>query len=171
MTGFPRGFYQAVLLAAGLLFLPVCFADAAQTVQVLDGKTASAEISKINDSITVDSGWVRASMPGAGNSVAFLTVKNNSSQEQTIVGVQCQVAKFCELHQHTHSDGQMRMEKVEQLQVPANSTLALSSGGYHIMLLELLEPLKPGAEVKLVLLLADQSTYAFSLPVKSVHDE
>lgn len=159
-------------MAFGLMGLASSsLADADQALHQQDKAPVATEASVTTTTITVESGWVRASIPGAGNSVAFLTVRNHSGKDQAVVGVQCQVAKFCELHQHTHSGGKMRMEKVEQLQIPANSTLALSSGGYHIMLIELLEPLKPGSEVKLQLLLADQTAYSFSLPVRAVKDE
>lgn len=124
-----------------------------------------------NDKVSLVDGWVRASLPGVDNSVAFLTLRNNSEEEKRIVAVSCTVAKQCELHQHIHREGKMRMERVEQLSLPPNGTLVLASGGYHVMLLGLVAPLAAGSTVELVFTLADQSAYPVVVPVKSVRDE
>ncbi len=118
--------------------------------------------------------WVREPAPGAGNAAAFLTLHNNSSNPQQLTGVRCatEIARNCELHQHIHSEGRMRMQKIEGgLTLPANSDLRFSPGSYHVMLLDITPALKAGATVELVFTFADQSTYHAQLPVKSVHEE
>lgn len=53
----------------------------------------------------------------------------------------------------TAADGgsMMEMRPVEQIVVPAEGSVALAPGGYHIMLIDLVEPLVVGGTVKLTL--------------------
>ena len=121
--------------------------------------------------VKVVDGWVRASLPGGMNTAAFLTMENASASEVKVVAVSCAVARACELHQHVVQDDKMRLEKVNELVIPPNSTFKLSTGGYHVMLLDLLAPVQPGSQVELVFSLSDGSTIKATLPVRSVKDE
>lgn len=123
--------------------------------------------------VSIPSGWVRETPPGARNGVAFLTLANTGDHVRAIVDVQCRaVAARCEVHEHVHSNGNMRMQKVvAPLGIPAGGTLQFVPGGYHIMLLDLTAPLLAGAMVELVFVLDDQSTVTASLPVKPVSRE
>jgi copper(I)-binding protein len=125
-------------------------------------------------SINVTNGWVRETPPGARNAAAFLTLNNTGSTARTITDVQCQttVAARCEVHEHIHNNGAMRMQKVlTPLNIPANGKLLFAPGGYHVMLLELTKPLLAGTTVELVFVFDDQSTYQAQLPVKPVSQE
>ena len=48
-------------------------------------------------------------------------------------------------------DGAMTMQEVESIPLPAGETVKLEPGGYHIMLLDLAEPLEEGMEFELTL--------------------
>jgi hypothetical protein len=126
---------------------------------------------KDNAPVSLSGGWVRASLPGADNSVAFLTLQNNTAIDKKIVAISCVVAQRCVLHQHTHVDGKMRMGKVNNLILPANSELKFASGGYHVMLIGVSAPLSVGAMVELTFIFEDNTKYSVNLPVKSVRDE
>jgi copper(I)-binding protein len=47
--------------------------------------------------------------------------------------------------------GMMQMREVDAIEVPAGGSVELKPGGYHIMLLELAEPLVEGESVALTL--------------------
>jgi hypothetical protein len=49
------------------------------------------------------------------------------------------------------SGGTMTMREVEQIVIPAESTVKLEPGGYHIMLVDLVEPLETGSKIKVTL--------------------
>lgn len=127
-----------------------------------------------NSNITLVSGWIRETPPGAQNAAAFLALHNNSATTKHILAIQCSdAAARCELHEHLHTtNGSMRMEKVSTpLAVPSNSTLTFAPGGYHIMLFDIKTPLRAGTQVKLIFVFDDQSTLAVQLPVKSIRAE
>lgn len=128
-------------------------------------------LSAAEPELKLQDGWVRASLPGVNNSVGFMTLHNMLPVDVTLVGVVCTVANSCELHQHTHVGGKMRMEKVDRLIIPASGVLKLSTGGYHVMLLGLRQPVQDGQTVELELLLDGRQSVKLDLPVKSVRDE
>lgn len=45
---------------------------------------------------------------------------------------------------HEGSGGMMTMQEVDEIPVPAGETVTLEPGGYHIMLMDLVEPLETG---------------------------
>lgn len=50
--------------------------------------------------------------------------------------------------------GMMQMQPVSEIAIPGGKTVMLEPGGYHIMLLELAEPLKEGSSVEVTLTFA-----------------
>lgn len=140
----------------------------------LSGICLSATLSAADSPITVTNSWVRETPPGARNAAAFLTLNNTGNTTRTLTTVQCPatVATHCEVHEHTHNNGTMRMQAVTApLSIPANGKLLFAPGGYHIMLLELTKPLLKNTTVELVFVFDDQSTYKAQLPVKPISQE
>ena len=60
-------------------------------------------------------------------------------------------AKMAGLHETRQVDGVMKMQHVDGIDIPANGTLEMKPGGYHIMLMGLNAPLKEGDEIDLTL--------------------
>jgi hypothetical protein len=68
------------------------------------------------------------------------------------VSVDTSVAGMAQLHESTMgADGMMMMNAVPSIEVPANASVSLEPGGYHVMLMSLAEPLVAGAEFDLTL--------------------
>lgn len=90
--------------------------------------------------------------PVLGERTAFYAaIENRSSRSDALVSASAQVAGRTELHRQVEQDGAMRMEHVESIPVPARGRARLVPGGYHIMLLELKEPLAAGDSVEVEL--------------------
>lgn len=123
--------------------------------------------------MSVSDGWIRATPPGATVAAAFLTLSNPGKTDRVLTGVQCkpQLVDRCEIHEHIHLDGRMRMQAVSQVVIPANGSFRFQPGGHHIMLIGLKEPLLPGSTVSLVFTFADQTSHPVQLPVKPIHQE
>lgn len=123
--------------------------------------------------LTVLDGWIRETPPGAQNAAAFLTLRNDSSETLTLTGVDCPatVASRCEIHEHIHHEGRMRMQAVASLDIAPGATLPFKPGGYHVMLLGLAQPLKRGQSIELVFVTRDQLKHAVALSVKPVSEE
>ena len=63
--------------------------------------------------------------------------------------------------------GVMRMRAIDSLALPAGKTVELKPGGYHLMLLDLAQPLKEGDSVPVVLTFADAAGRKTSQEVKA----
>lgn len=142
---------HASVLAAALALTPLCTlaADAADDVEVVDP-------------------YARAVPPVVPNSAAFMTLKNTGAADRQLVGARSAAAQALELHTHIHDAGVMRMRQVEAIAIPGQGTTELQPGGFHIMLLGLSQPLKPGQAVDLTLEFADGSKKSLSIPVRDV---
>jgi protein SCO1/2 len=82
---------------------------------------------------------------------AYLTIRNDTPQEDTLVAVAADLAVRAEVHE-TMGEGQMRhMMPMPRLVLPARTETKLSPGGTHVMLLQLRRKLQAGDAVTLYL--------------------
>lgn len=121
--------------------------------------------------VTVAEPWVRATVAAQKATGAFMTL--TSTQGAKLVGVSSPAAGAVEVHEMKMVDDVMRMRQVTALELPAGKPVALSPGGYHLMLLELKQPLKEGATVPLTLEIEDarkvRSKIVVDAPVKPLN--
>jgi len=99
--------------------------------------------------VTVGEPWVRATVAAQKATGAFMTL--TSAQGAKLVGVSSPAAGVVEVHEMKMVDDVMRMRQITSLDLPAGKPVTLSPGGYHLMLLELKQPLKEGGTVPLTL--------------------
>ena len=99
--------------------------------------------------VTVSESWARATAPGQGSGAVYLRII--SQREARIVAVVSPAADSAEMHSMTHDNGMMKMRELEALPLPAGQQVELGSGGSHIMLVGLKQPLKAGGSVPLTL--------------------
>ncbi len=119
-----------------------------------------------SDSVRVEAPYARAVPPTARNSGAFMVLHNASDHPVRVVDARSDVSRVTELHTHVHDKGVMRMRRVDFIEVPAHGKVELKPGGYHVMLIGLNHPLKPGDPVHLELTLGDGSKMAVNLKAR-----
>jgi copper(I)-binding protein len=95
--------------------------------------------------ISIDNAWSRATPKGVEVAVDFATIKNNSDQAERLVSATTEIAGKTQIHQMTMEGGVMKMREVtDGLPVPANTEVVLKPGSYHLMLMDVKQPLKEG---------------------------
>lgn len=100
--------------------------------------------------VQVNDPWVRATVPQQRATGAFMILTAKS--DARLVAAASPAAKVVEVHEMTHgADNVMRMRAIEGLDLPAGKPVELSSGGYHVMLIDLVKPVKEGDRVALTL--------------------
>lgn len=122
-------------LAAGLLF-----ASSAPT----SAEDAAGQI-------VVEQAWARATPGRAPNGAAYVTLRNTGDRQDALIAVATPAAAKPELHTHAHENGMMRMRHVDAIDLPPGESVVLAPGGLHIMLLQLVEPLREGDKLPLTL--------------------
>lgn len=100
--------------------------------------------------ISVTDGRVRASIPGQQGTVAYMQISNAGEADCRLIAVDSDVAGRVEIHEHLHSQGQMRMREIKSLVIPAESTRTFQPGGLHLMLLDINRQLQEGDKVTFV---------------------
>jgi len=105
---------------------------------LLAGGIASAQ----QNSIRVENAWSRAAQQG-GTGVVYLTVVDDGAPDR-LMGIASPVAAQAQLHESFTDRGVAKMREVPAATVESGKPLTLAPGGYHIMLMNLKQPLHPG---------------------------
>lgn len=101
------------------------------------------------DAPTVVEAWSRAT--GSGGSGALYMTLKGASRPDRLLKVETDVSSSAELHESTRDQGIVRMRPVSSIDVPADTTVHLSPGGYHVMLMGLTHPLVKGDHIAVTL--------------------
>lgn len=89
--------------------------------------------------------WARATPPAAKVGGGYAEIRNDGSEPDRLISVTAEVAGRVEIHEMGLKDGVMTMRPVEDgVPVPANGSAALAPGGFHLMMMDLKQPLKAG---------------------------
>ncbi len=107
-----------------------------------------------NAQIKVEEAWVRATVPGQQATGAFMKI--TSGQAVKLMAVTTPAASINEIHEMKMEGGVMKMRAyLAGLEIPANKTVELKSGGYHVMMMDLQQAIKAGEAVAIQLQFAD----------------
>lgn len=116
---------------------------------------------------TVNEAWVRGTVAQQRATGAFMQI--SSVQGARLVSVSSAAAGVVEIHEMSMDGNTMRMRALPQgLALPAGKTVALEPGGHHVMMMDLLAPLKAGETVDLKLLIEALDGQRSTLVVKAV---
>ncbi|ACY98528.1 copper chaperone PCu(A)C [Thermomonospora curvata] len=116
--------------------------------------------------LSVTDPWVKAAK--SGMTAVFGTLVNHTDKPVTVASGSSPAAGAVEFHEVVaDSSGATKMQpKQGGFTVPASGSHRLAPGGDHIMLMDLKQPVEPGAEISLTLTLSDGSTVAFTAVAK-----
>ena len=103
-------------------------------------------------------------------SAAYMTIANTGGQADRLVSVTSSAANVAEVHQTVAMEGgMMGMQPVQGgLEIPANGSVALKPGSYHIMMMDLKQELVTGQSIKLSLKFQSGKQIDVDVPVKSM---
>lgn len=123
-----------------------------------------------DSAITVEDPWVKANTEEQQKMTgAFGTIVNSSDTDLTVVSADTSASDYTELHEVVEMDGKMVMqEKDGGFVVPAGGEHVLEPGNDHVMIMKQSEPIKPGDEVEITLVLDDDTTYTYSAQARDV---
>jgi copper(I)-binding protein len=102
--------------------------------------------------------WARATPRTAKTGAAFLTIKNKSKTEDTLIGVSSGVAKKTEIHKSSIENSIMKMRHIGKVSVPAGGLAELKPDSFHIMFMGLYAPIKHGDLFPLTLIFKTAGT-------------
>jgi copper(I)-binding protein len=120
---------------------------------------------------TVKEAWVRGTVAQQKATGAFAQI--TSAQGGRLVSAASPVAGVVEIHEMAMEGTTMKMRALTNgLELPAGKTVELKPGGFHVMLMDLKQPLKAGDTVPLTLVVEGvdkkRETLELKVPVKAL---
>ena len=103
--------------------------------------------------VEITDAWVRATVQGQKATGAFMSL--TAKKATRLVGIKTDAAAVAEVHEMSIDKDVMRMRAIPVLELPAGKTVTLKPGSYHVMLMNLKEPLPVYSHVQLTLLFED----------------
>lgn len=104
--------------------------------------------------MVVDGVWGRVSPAAAQNSAFYMTITNNTSEDDALTAVRTAACGTTELHESfMQEEGVMGMRPVADgmIAIPAGETAELQVGGLHVMCLDVAAPFEAGERIPLTL--------------------
>jgi copper(I)-binding protein len=105
--------------------------------------------------VEVSDAWARATGQGQKTTGVFMNL--TAKKATRLVGVKTDLTSTAEVHEMKMEKDVMKMQAVKALDLPAGKTVALKPGSYHVMLMDLKDPIKEDSQVVLTLLFEDAS--------------
>ncbi len=120
--------------------------------------------------LEISGGFTRATLPNAPVGAGYLTITNTGTADDTLVSASSPVAGMTQIHEMKMEGDVMKMNEVEGgLVIPAGQSVMLAPGGFHVMFMQLKEPLVEGAMVPVTLTFATAGTIEIELAVGSIN--
>jgi periplasmic copper chaperone A len=142
---------RAVLALAGILIVSIltaCGAQSGEGIQVVDA-------------------WVRPAPMAGGTGAAYMQISNEGPGDDTLIGVRANFAESAEMHETVQQDGMATMHLVDSIALPAGGSITFEPGGYHVMLINIAEPMQPGESVTLTLVFEQMGEMQISAEVRA----
>jgi len=119
----------------GLLVLSIAFAG---------WNALAAAEDKRSDTLRIDHPVARATPPAAKTGAVYFTVDNAGNETDRLVRASTPIAGGVALHQMAVEGGMMKMRAIPSLEIRPAARVELKPDGYHLMLVDLKQPLKVG---------------------------
>ncbi len=133
----------------------LCFAAAAALLVAAPAIAKDYTVGKLK----ISQVWTRVTPPASKVAGGFMTITNTGSEPDTLTGGTALVSNKIEVHEMAIDGGIMKMRELKPgLVIKPGQTIVLKPGSFHIMFIELKEPIKQGAPLKGTLTFAKAGT-------------
>ena len=153
----------SVAAVISLTFATVVAQDDDASADDLD---TMAPMEEMEPGLHVMDPWTRESPMLDLAGAAYMIIHNNTDTDDALIGVSSPAAEFAELHLSSmDTEGMMSMNQVQEISIPAHAEAVLKPGSYHVMLVNLVQPLAEGTDVQLSLEFRVAEPQTVSVPV------
>jgi periplasmic copper chaperone A len=112
--------------------------------------------------------FARATPPGAAAASAFMRVENAGKEADRLLRAASPVAGTVEIHEMTMDGGVMKMRAVPGIDIKPGALVTLKPGGYHVMLMNLKEPLVAGKTFPMTLTFEKAGSVELTVEVEAM---
>ena len=132
---------------------------------IITGLLAITVTAWAQTTVKVEDAWVRGTVATQKATGAFMRL--TPSANARLVEAKSPVAGVVEIHEMTLEKDIMKMRQIPGLDLAADRTMELKPGGYHVMLMDLKQPLKGGEQVPITLVFEDDAKKRFTQEIKA----
>ena len=120
-------------------------------------------------SIAVEQPYARATPTGATTGAVYMTLANKAKTADRLIAASSDVAGKLQIHEMAVVNGVMQMRQLANgLPVPAEGSVVLKPGSYHVMLIGLKKPLTAGQTFPLTLTFEKAGNISITVPVQAM---
>ena len=121
------------------------------------------------EGVVVEAPWIREPPPGSRAAGGFMVLRNQTADEQALIGATSPAFGVIELHRTIVQPGQRMMRMIAQprIMVRPYGITQLQPGDYHLMLMQPKQSLQAGDSVPITLLFEDGSEQQITFPVQA----
>lgn len=127
---------------------------------------AVAQVVKV-DAVSVSDAYTRATMPGQQVAGGFMKIDNKGNAQDQLLSASSPLAGEVQLHEMAMEGNVMKMRQVTDIVVPANGSVELKPGGFHLMFVNLKGPFVAGETVPVKLKFAKAGDVEVKFPVNA----
>jgi periplasmic copper chaperone A len=140
---------------------------AAAVIGSLVSTTAIATDYK-SGSIEIINPWTRANPKGSSDGVGYMTIRNNGTTPDRLIGGTVDVAGGVELHSMVMEDGIAKMRELPEMEIKPGQTIEFKPGSSHAMFVGLKRPLSKGEHIRGTLVFEHAGTVEIEYPVEGL---
>jgi copper(I)-binding protein len=119
--------------------------------------------------ITINHPWARATPHGAAVGAGYFTITNAGPTADRLVGATAAAADHVEVHEMSMVDGVMRMRPVQGgVEIKPGQTVEFKSNAFHLMMIDLKQPLQQGQGIKGALTFEKAGTVEVEFAVEGI---
>ena len=115
--------------------------------------------------VKVEDAWVRGTVAAQKATGAFMRL--TASINARLVAAESPVAGVTEIHEMAMDNNVMKMRAIKGLDLAAGRATELKPGGYHVMLMDLKQPVQAGQTVPITLVFEDAAQKRFTQTVQA----
>ena len=119
-------------------------------------------------SIAINNPWSRVTPKGAQTAIGYMTIKNNGTTLDRLIGGSVEVADRFQLHSMTMENGVAKMRDLSGIDIKPGQTIEFKPGGSHAMFVNVKHPLSKGEHVKGTLIFEHAGTVQIEYNVEGI---
>lgn len=101
--------------------------------------------------IVITNEWARPILIAGRPGSAYFNIENTGDEADKLVSVTSTISPRLEIHEHTMTDGVMKMSQIENIEISAGGKVEFKPGGYHIMIFDTSSKYAGGDQIDLTL--------------------
>jgi hypothetical protein len=133
---------------------------------LISGRTMAADY-KVG-SLEIMAPWSRATPKGAATAIGYMTIKNDGTTPDRLIGGSVDFARDFQLHSMVMEGDVSKMRDLKGVDIAPGQTIEFKPGGSHVMFVGLEHPLAEGEHVKGTLVFEHAGTVEIEYDVQGI---